>query len=471
MAVLPGTRMLTRVLCVSLSCAYCFSTAFDMGALGALLDEKLDTKLQPIKETIAQEQHERKEDSKQLKESQRQILLEQQRIQQNEQTLAGVQAELFSIRRTTEELASAVLAAPCTPAHQRHILDQLAEVEEAALLAAWQACQPQRTAMRTVTKEDSKGVDSADVQSLVTAVAQRCCGGGPLRERDTHASGYPSNHMLDGSFVASTSPCADPRYRVTWAELCAFFELKFDLEQEGMQRSVAVQCHDRVFEMMEASSRRRFAVFFMADKAKIRLFRFDRRPLDGTAGYVSTPWLPFLSDTGGVTEGFRFFFRLCRSQPDQLGLPALPDCPALPGQSLQLFLLRDGAGVKADVYRAEHSADGSKLVCKHFQDRAKFDAERSALLSLAQTEAAACVPRVIDALPAQRLLLLQPFGVTLREAEFDTALLIKAAAACARALRAAHTLAPPLCHYDPSPGELLPQCTAKRVDGHSCECV
>jgi len=99
--------------------------------------------LQPIKEdskqlreTIAQEQHERKEDSKQLKESQQQILLEQQRIQQNEQILAGVQAELFSIRRTTEELAGAVLAAPSTPAHQRHILDQLAEVEETALMAA-----------------------------------------------------------------------------------------------------------------------------------------------------------------------------------------------------------------------------------------------------------------------------------------------------------------------------------------------
>jgi hypothetical protein len=394
-----------------------------------------------------------KEDNRQLKESQRQILLEQQRIQQNEQTLAGVQAELFSIRRTTEELAGVVLAAPFTPAHQQRILGQLADVDEVALAAAWQACQAERTAMVKVTKEDSKGVDSADVQSLVTAVAQRCCDGGPLRERDTHASSYPSNHMLDGSFVASASPCAEPRSRVTWAEMCAFFELKFDVEQESVQRSVAVQCHDRVFEMMEASSRRRFVVFFVADKAKIRLFRFDRQPLDGTAGYVSTPWLPFLSATGGVTEGFRFFFRLCRSQPDQLGLPALPDCPALPDQSLQLFLLRDGAGVKADVYRAEHSADGSKLVCKHFQDRAKFEAEHSALLSLALTGAAACVPRVTAAIADQRLLLLRPYGVTLREAEFDETLLIKAAAACSRALRAAHSLAYPLCHYDPSPGE------------------
>ena len=326
-------------------------------------------------------------------------------------------------------------------------------MDEGALAAAWDACLGERTAMQSVTKEDSKGADPADVQSLVTTVAQRCCDGGPLRERDTHASSYPSGHMLDGSFVASASPCVDPRSRVTWAELCTFFELKLDVEQQSVQRSVAVQCHDRVVEMMEASSRRRFAIFFMADKASIRLFRFDRRPLDGTAGYVSTPWLPFLSDKGGVTEGFRFFFRLCRSQPDQLGLPALPDCPALPNQSLRLFLLRDGAGVKADVYRAEHT-DGSKLVCKHFQEQAKFDAEHSALLSLAQTDAAACVPRVINALPAQRVLLLQPYGVTLREADFDEALLRKAALACSRALRAAHSLAKPLCHYDPSPGEL-----------------
>ena len=62
--------------------------------------------------------------------------------------------------------------------------------------------------MRTVTKEDAKGADPADVQSLVTAVATSCCEGGLLRERDTHASGYPSNHMLDGSFVAAVSPCA-----------------------------------------------------------------------------------------------------------------------------------------------------------------------------------------------------------------------------------------------------------------------
>jgi len=159
------------------------------------------------------------------------------------------------------------------------------------------------------------------------------------------------------------------RSRVTWAELCTFFELKFDLEQEGVQCSAAVQCHDRVFEMTEASSRRRFAVFFVADKAKIRMFRFDRRPLDGTAGYVSTPWMPFLSATGGVTDGFRCFYRLCRTHPDKLGLPSPPEYPALPARSLQLFLLRDGAGVKADVYRAERSTDGSKLVCKHFQER------------------------------------------------------------------------------------------------------
>lgn len=46
-----------------------------------------------------------------------------------------------------------------------------------------------------------------------------------------------------------------------------------------------------------------------------------------------------------------------------------------------------------------------------------------------------------------------PYGITLREPEFDEALLINAAVACSRALRAAHSLASPLCHYDPSPGE------------------
>jgi hypothetical protein len=322
----------------------------------------------------------------------------------------------------------------------------LVEVDEQSLQAAWNACADLREEMQRVTKEDAKG-KASDVQSVMFELAKRCCAvsDGPLVCRDTHASNYPTNHKIDLSFVASTSPCADASKRVTWAEVASFGELKLDVESESEYRAVAIQCSDRVVELVEASARRKAVLFFLADKTRIRFFLYDR----SSDAYFSTDLEPLLSTAAAPSNGFRLFYRFCRTTASGLGLPSPPVAPAADG--FTLVLLREGGQGKANVYRAEEVADGSTWVCKSFDaDSRSFRAEIAALTQLSTRHAPVPRIRLID--EGRHFAIVGPYGTPLRDQRFSVDVLVKAAAVCVTALRAAAALPKPLCHYDPSPG-------------------
>jgi len=376
--------------------------------------------------------------------------LENQRLQLGQQRAL---AEVRSSRRTTEQWADIVLNAPRDAQSQATLLSCLTAIDEKTIRAKWIACHSDRQQMSAVTCEDSKGKDAHDVQTVITSAAVKCCQGGPLCYRDTHRSCYPSNHMIDASFVSAHSPCAVDDSRVTFGELVAFAEYKFDLQQEGARRGAAIQCNDRVYEIKESSSARQFAVFFIADKLDIRFFRWDRN----TEEFVSTDSLPFLRDQEAPTSGFALFYRFCQSKPLQLGAPDPPMCPVLTDK-YKLYLLRDGAGIKANVYRAQ--SDAGNFICKHFPSRQHYEREASALRRVVTHT----VPSIVEDRSDLLALLLKPCGITLREAEFDVQLLKTVAASCADALRTAHLLQPTLCHFDPSPDNIIVWWDADRVE-------
>ena len=352
-----------------------------------------------------------------------------------------------SLRRTTEEWADDIIRAPHSMEDQQRLQEHLAEVDEHSLQAVWNACADLRKQMQHVAKEDAKG-KAKDVQSVMFELAKRCCTpDGPLVCRDTHASNYPTNHKIDLSFVSSTSPCADASKRVTWAEVASFGELKLDVEPESDYRAVAIQCSDRVVELIEASIRRKSVMFFLADKNRIRFFLYDR-PSDS---YLSTDLETLLSTADAPSHGFRLFYRFCRTSSSSLGLPQPPVAPIV--DDYTLLLLREGGPGKANVYRAE-AADGSAWVCKSFDaDSRSFRAEIAALTQL--NECHAPVPRIQLIDEHRHFAIVGPYGTPLRNQRFSVEVLVKAAAVCVMALRAAAALPQPLCHYDPSPGTCL----------------
>ena len=389
---------------------------------------------------------------------QKRALEQQQEVfKQHMEKLEAGQSQIRSLRRTTEEWADVIIDAKHGPEQLKLIEKHLVEVNEAAMSAAWKQCQSQRTRIQGATKEDAKGQSPDDVQSLIFQVANLCATGGPITCRDTHARHYPSNHMIDLSFVPSTSSCATSLKRVTWGELVSFGELKLDLEQDGVYRNVVIQCNDRVFELLESSSRRQHILFFIADKTRIRFFLFDRQ----SCNYISTDLLPFLTTDHQPSAGFRLFHRFCRTPPSQLGFPSLAPCPALPNYTF--FLLREGTGMKANVYRAERP-DGSKWVCKDLKAAVRYRAEIGALLKLCKLSAP--VPRVEKQYPHLNAAILSPFGTTLRESEFSVELLVKAAQCCVHALRCASSIS--LCHYDPSPGTSHQQQQTPSLHAYAC---
>jgi len=405
-----------------------------------LLLQKME-KMELQQQRAADEQRRAMED---MEMRQKRALEQQQEVfKQHMEKLEADQAQIRSLRRTTEEWADVIIDAKHGHEQLKLVEKHLVEVDEAAMSAAWKQCQSQRTRIQDVTKEDAKSAGD-DVQSLTYQVANICAAGGPIICRDTHARNYPSNHMIDLSFVPSTSPCATSLKRVTWGELVSFGELKLDLEQDGVYRNVVIQCNDRVFELLESSSRRQHILFFIADKTRIRFFLFDRH----SCNYISTDLLPFLTADHHPSVGFRLFHRFCRTPPSQLGLPSLAPCPALPNYTF--FLLREGTGMKANVYRAERP-DGSKWVCKDLKAADRYRSEIGALLKLCKLSAP--VPRVEEQYPDLNAAILSPFGTTLRESEFSAELLVKAAQCCVHALRCASSIS--LCHYDPSPDNII----------------
>ena len=62
-------------------------------------------------------------------------------------------------------------------------------------------------------------------------------------------------------------------------------------QPESDYRAVAIQCSDRVVELIEALIRRKRVMFFLADKSRIRFFLYDR-PSDS---YLSTDLETLLS--------------------------------------------------------------------------------------------------------------------------------------------------------------------------------
>ena len=128
--------------------------------------------------------------------------------------------------------------------------------------------------------------------------------------------------------------------------MASFGELKLDVEPESDYRAVAIQCSERVVELMEASIRRKRVMFFLAHKTHIRFFLYDR-PFDSC---LSTDMETLLSTAAAPSHGFRLFYRFCRTSSASLGLPHPPVASIVDGYTL--LLLREGGPGKANVYRA-----------------------------------------------------------------------------------------------------------------------
>lgn len=103
-------------------------------------------------------------------------------------------------------------------------------------------------------------------------------------------------------------------------------------QPESDYRAVAIQCSDRVVELIEALIRRSRVVLFLADETRTRFFLYDR-PSDS---YLSTDLETLLSTAAAPSHGFRLFHRFCRTSSSSMGLPQPPVVPLVDGYTLHM---------------------------------------------------------------------------------------------------------------------------------------
>jgi hypothetical protein len=337
-----------------------------------------------------------------------------------------------SVRDTTNAVIDAILKSSKLP---ETFQQMFAACNSESVDKLWVQIKDTRRQMSIASSEEV-------VQVLMMEIAETCCKGGPLAAHDTHVQNYLGKHKID---ICLTNSNFKPGKPVLMGVVTAFGEFKCDFDKRSLD-DAAVQINDRVCAIVESQGER-IIICFIADKAQIQVFKYEAQASPGP--FISTNMMPFINLDKEPTPGFRLFYMMCQSTPDQLGYPHVPNCPI--GERACILRLR--APPKASVFRV--LKDGQHLVVKAYNMASSqhiFKREMQALLEFKTAKAP--VAELVGRDEGLGYLLLKPYAKTLKDcAEFKLELLFALTGAGAEFFGAAQALN--LVHKDISPDNIL----------------
>ena len=361
-----------------------------------------------------------------------------QRFDGLESKMQVLDARVMGSRRSTADWAQEINSCFCD---SQRIDETLAECNMSDIEQAWSDLSDVRTNLASAKSEE-------DVQNAVFSAGARCGQGGHLCIRDTHMRLYPGQHKIDLSYTPLSFP---EKERVILSMVVTYGELKLCLDTPTVMESACIQIHDRIVAIEEAQFNREYIISYIADKNVIRIFRYEPGKKPGP--FISTKCLPFLTTDEMPTEGFARFYRLHRSTPKQLGFPELPVCPTV---SDPYHVLRAGALAKASVFMIKPDS-GERSVAKVYAviDKGAKGRMQNEINALKIFQAAkAPVPLLVSCDEAAGLILMKPYGTTLKDCVlFDEDLCCKVANAAGGFLRVAQSMG--MVHRDISPENII----------------